>query len=141
MPDRHLWTRHSTKTITFDGTAGNGAVGTVTVFTITGRVIVTHWTVFCTDSLTEAGATASMSYGTAANTTLLTADATGGPTAIDVGEFWVDASPLAVETLSATMQKAISEDTILTIGTQNVTGGTLVFDVLYIPLTDGARLF
>ena len=65
MPDRHLWTRHSTKTITFTCAAAAGAVGTVAVFTVTGRGLVHYTSVFCTTLLTESGVTATISYGTA----------------------------------------------------------------------------
>ena len=42
------------KSIAFDGTAGNGATGTVTVYTITGQVQVVTFVPFCTESLAEA---------------------------------------------------------------------------------------
>ena len=149
MPDRHLWTRHSTKTITFAGGTGTGAAGTVAVFTITGRVLV-HWTsVFCTTLLTESGATATISYGTAGDVDAFIA-ATDAVT-IDADEWWTAAAPAAgskspLEILTGGLvvsqgAKLLSESTIFTVATADVTGGVVVVDHFYTPLTDGARLF
>ncbi len=143
--------QRASKTITFDGTAGNGAVGTVAVFTVTGRVFVEYVVAFCTTDLTEALATATMVLGTATDTDALLGDATGGPTAIDANEFWIGAAaPVAGGLTSATnatggqtstaRNKAISENIILTIGAQAVNGGVLVITAFWHPITDGATL-
>lgn len=139
MPDRHLWYRHAQKTITLTGASGLGAVGTVPVFTITGRVMVTATSIFCTTDLTEAGATAAITFGVAASTGLFVASPTGGATDIDAGKFWLSTAPGAGISTTLT-NKFISENPILTVATQNVTGGVLVFDMFYVPLTDGAKL-
>lgn len=139
--------RHVRKTITFDGTTGNGEVGTVTVFPITGRVFVRRTTQFCTESLAEAGATATISMGTSADIDAFVA-ATNAVD-IDVNEWWGAASPAAgsyqlLQSSTAGFQtaqadKMLSQNIILTIGSQNVTDGTLVIDVWYEPITaDGA---
>lgn len=148
MPDRHLWTRHSSKTIAFDGTAGLGLeTSDVTVFTLTGRVLIHAITAFCSETLE--GATATIELGVTGDTDAFITQTTATSVAAD--EWWaVAAAATASGTTLADSQtggattsqraKAISASIILTIGTADVTNGTLVFDVLYTPLTDGARL-
>ena len=147
MPDRHLWTRHSTKTIALTGAAGNGLVNeTVTVFTITGRVLV-HWlAAFCTADVV--GATGTLTLGTTGDVDGFIALTTG--TDIDVDDWWTAAapaagskSPLEVATgglVTSQGPKLLSENIILGVLTATLTAGTFVFDVMYTPLTDGARL-
>lgn len=149
MPDRHLWTRHSQKTITFTGAAGGGAAGTVTVFTLTGRVIVHYVTAYCTADLTTTGA-ATIEFGVTADTDTFIVQTVA--TAIDVDEWWGDATPAAGSVVvsipastvdgigSAQSFKTLSTNPLLTIGTADVNGGSIVFDIFYTPLTDGARL-
>lgn len=151
MPDRHLWTRHSTKTITFTGAAGLGEVdapSTVNVFTITGRVLVHAVTQFCTDDLVSAGG-GTLVYGVTGDTDAFIGTTTA--TDIDANEWWQAASPPAADAATlgdsvtggnTTSQrlKAISGNMFLTVGTADITGGVIVFDVIYTPLTDGARL-
>lgn len=138
------------KTIAFDGTAGNGAVGTVTVFTITGRVAVLYITAFCTENLTSdptpGGAT--IALGTANRS----AKFIGSTTAenLDINEWWVDGTPLteAVNIINQTtngadpsqMNVVCSANIVVTVGTDDVTDGTIIFDVWYYPVTDGASL-
>ena len=148
MPDRHLWTRHSTKTIAFDGTAGLGLeTSDVTVFTITGRVLVHAITAFCTEDL--AGATATLALGVTGDTDAFIASTTA--TDIDANDWWAAAAPPAANgvTLADSVTggittgqrlKAVSGNIFITISTADITDGTLVFDVIYTPLTDGARL-
>lgn len=143
--DRHLWFRHATKTVTFDGGAGSGAAGTVTVFTITGRVYVEAMFAFCT-VLLAGGAT--LSLGTAGDVDGFIAATTD--TDIDANEWWTAASPaagskslLVVNTgglVTSQIRKALSENVILTVASADTTSGAIVFDALYTPLTDGARL-
>lgn len=146
MPDRHLWTRHSTKIIAFTGAAGNGAVGTVLVFTVTGRVLVHAIAAFCTEDV--AGATGTLTLGTTGDVDAFIALTTG--TDIDVNEWWTAASPAAgskspLEVVTGGLvtsqgAKLLSENIILGVLTADITDGTIVFDVLYTPLTNGARL-
>lgn len=148
MPDRHLWYRHCTKVITFTGAAGLGAAGTVAVATITGRVAVLLTTAFCTTLLTESGATSTISYGTAGDVDAFIA--VTNAVDIDANEWWTAASTAAgskspLETLTGGLVvsqgwKLLSENTIFTVATADVTAGVLVVDHLYIPLTEGARL-
>ena len=151
MPDRHLWTRHSTQIIAFDGSAGNGAVAapsTVLVFTITGRVLVHAVTAFCTEDL--AGATATLALGTTGDTDAFIASTTA--TDIDANDWWSAASPPAASSntladsvtggiTTSQRAKTLSANMFITIATADITDGTIVFDVIYTPLTDGARLY
>src|SRR3989304_3551970 len=126
--------RHVRKTITFDGTAGNGAVGNVTVFPITGRVLVRDIATFCTADLTEALATATISLGTVSVVSAFISAATA--TAIDVNEWWLDASPAAgdqrigpptsADAANTGRNHAVSENIIFDVPAQAVNGGTLV---------------
>lgn len=152
MPDRHLWRRHSTRTITFTGGPDAGdfdGTPTVRVFTCTGRSIIHSITAFCTVDLVSAGG-GTMELGVAADADAFIVSTTA--TAIDANEWWGDGTPAAgsivirqpgstvdgIETAQA--EKTVSTDIIITIGTADITAGAIVFDVIYSPLTDGARL-
>ncbi|MDZ4250920.1 MAG: hypothetical protein U0990_12665 [Candidatus Nanopelagicales bacterium] len=137
-----------TKTITFTGAAGAGEVGTVTVFTVAGRVFVNRITAYCTTLLDEALATATIALGTAGDTDGFI----GATNAVDLDalEWWTAASPvvgskspLKVETgglVTGQIDKMVSEDIIITVGAQNVDAGVIVFDVWYDPITSGGSL-
>ena len=140
--------RHVRSTIAFDGTGGNGAVGTVDVFTITGRVYIARFVAYCTENLTEGGATATIELGGATDINGLLAQVTA--TALDNTEWWHAsgiigglASLGSQATSGATtsqIDKVTDEDIILTVGTQSVDDGTVIFDCWYTPITDGASL-
>jgi hypothetical protein len=136
-----------TKTITFTGGANLGlAASTITVFTITGRVIVDRITAFCTASLTESGATATIGLGTTTfnNTILASLNAVD----IDTNMWWMDASPnLGITRLNVSSTPdtislkdiVLSENIVMVPAVTNVNGGTLIFSVWYTKITsDGA---
>ena len=132
-------TQTAGKTVAFDGTAGNGAVGTVTVLTITGRVVLKNLATFCTETL--AGATATVALGVASSTAGLIAATTG--TDIAANDWWIDATPTEVGLAAVPAGHkdiALSESVIITVATANVTDGTLVFWAEYMPLTSNGRL-
>jgi len=138
---------HVRKTIAFDGTAGNGATGGVTVFTLTGRVLVEALTIFCTETLEEAAPTATVALGTATGTGNIISATSA--TTIAANDWWIDATPgevgyaNLVQTLSSgPSQKdfALSESLLITVATQDVTNGTLVIDAWYRPITDNGSL-
>ncbi|GAG38313.1 unnamed protein product, partial [marine sediment metagenome] len=122
------------KLVEFDGEAGNGAAGTVALFTVTGSVFVTV-TSFCTESLVESGATATISVGitgiTAGLIALLNA------VDIDIGEIWFDATPVDMEVLSSLGGAFIGggEDIFATIAAADVDDGTLEFVCFWTPLS------
>jgi len=122
------------KTIEFDGEAGSGAVGTVALFTVTGAV---HVVVvgYCTEDLTEAGATATISVGITGATAALIALVNAVD--IDVGEIWFDATPADVKALTSLGGAFVGggEDIFATIAAQNVDDGTIDFCCFWTPLS------
>lgn len=126
-----------TKTVVFDGGAGSGAIGTVTVWTITGRVLAIYVTGFCTQTLVGA---ATLEFGTASVTTELIAQIAAA-TSLTTGDWWIGtASPAGSSQVPASaLEATLATNAILTIGSANITAGTLVLDCYYLPLTaDGA---
>lgn len=125
------------KTVTFAAVAGQGAVGTVAVFNVTGDVLLNVFAT-CSSDLTSAGA-ATVEVGLAGNTAGLIAQTTA--TAIDTGEVWTDATPTTIEALPTSPRIiAAGADVIITVGTADVSGGVLSFYCLYRPLSDGASV-
>lgn len=125
--------RRATKTVTFTGATGLGEVGSVPLFTVTGEVIVERIVPFCSTSLTVTGGvgTASMQLGVTGATNLFVA--TTDPTAIDAGEFWVDATPDARGVaLPAALKDIVITDSIVAEVTNNEAAdaevATLTFD-------------
>lgn len=131
--------RHTRVSVTFDGTAGLGEFNTVVpLFTTTGSVLVHILTAECTVSLT--GASATVSLGTTSQVAQFIALATA--TTIDAGMFWTLATALAgAADIDGKQQLVVTNENILIDPlTADVTGGTLVVDVFYEPLTDNGLL-
>jgi len=129
------------KRITFDGAAGKGAVGTVAMFAVTGRIFVKAIGGYCLADLTEAapgGATISLGV------TNLVAQFIAVTLALDldVGEFWVDATPDAnAIALPAICQNILIEENILAdVLVAAVNGGTLEVTVVWSPMSAGANV-
>jgi len=122
------------KVVAFTGGAGLGAVGTVALFTVTNAALVTIIGI-CTEDLAEAGATATISVGTAAAPTGIIAQINAVD--LDVGELWIDATPAVLEAYGTGTSFFIGDgaDIILTVGAQNVTDGTVDFVCFWTPLT------
>lgn len=125
-----IWTEGlvATKSITFL-TASTGAVGTTTLFTVTGDVVVRVFAV-CTADLT--GATATVEMGIAGNTAAVAAQTTG--TTIDTGEIWYGTSPPTVGVLPARLVLS-GTNIILTIATAAVDTGALTFYAIWSPIS------
>lgn len=131
--------RHDSKTVTFAGTAGLGAVGAVPIFTVTGEVLIEKLVPMCTVDLTEVAPTATLALGVTGSTSLFVAATTA--TAIDVGEFWVDTGPDAngIAIPAALKDIAITDNIIGTVAAQAIDSGAIRFDVWWRPLSpDGA---
>lgn len=127
-----------TKNDAFDGSAGNGAVGTVDLFTVTGEVFVKTYAV-CTEDL--AGATATCEVGISGSTDSIIAQTTA--TDIDIGEVWHDATPdSGIESSSVATLNIVGNgaDIILTVGTANVTDGTIDFYAVWQALSPDGNL-
>ena len=138
MPSKPLLSRvpkHFVKTITFDGGAGSGAVGTVAVGTVTGRILLQHLAAFCSTDL--AGASATIELGVAGNTAELIAQATA--TNLDANEFWSAATP-ETGAAPALVDKLVALNIILTVGTANVTAGVIEISGFWLPLSVDGNL-
>lgn len=140
------------KTITFDGSAGNGAVGEVTLFTVTGIVVVNLIMSQCVTDLTEAAATATISLGT--TTTPQAFNQNINAVDIDAGEFvgGGDTTPAgggltlkhhiiaAGQVNNIAVDVVCDEDIVWTIGTQNVNGGSITTYLQWTALSQDGRV-
>lgn len=126
----------STKTITIDGTNNNGELDqpTITLFTVTGEVLILALVPWCSEDLTSAGG-GTLALGITGNTTLFIGATTA--TAIDNGEFWTSTTPTANGVLlPSTLQTVVITDNIIaTVATADITDGTIRFDCLWFPLS------
>jgi hypothetical protein len=124
--------------ITFDGSAGKGAVGSVSVFTTTGEVLIEQLVPFCTTDL--AGATSTLALGVTGATGLFVAATTG--TDIDANEFWTSATPTAngVAVPAALSDIAVTDNVIGTVATAAITSGVIRFDCWWRPLSPDGNL-
>lgn len=126
------------KTVAFDGSSGNGAIGTVNLFKVTGAVRA-KITAVCTEDL--AGDTATLEVGISGATTSIIPQATA--TDIDAGDIWHDATPDAkIEDESVAAYKIITDgsDVIATVGTANITDGTIAFLCEWMPVTADGKV-
>lgn len=137
--DNPKLTQSITKTIAFTGAAGNGAVGLVTVFTLSGLIYCVKCLVWCTEDLVSAGG-GSVSLGSTANVAGLIAVTTA--TGIDNGEMWLTTAPgVGTVAVPSVMSNAFWGSTIsIDVTTGAVTDGTLVFYLEYIPISNGATV-
>lgn len=122
------------KTVTFDGTTW-GDIGTDTIATVTGRVLLLHQSAWCTTDLT--GTNATIELGTAGNTAELIAQTTA--TTVDAGELWRSATP-DVGAGPAIVNNVVGADIILTTATAAVATGVLEFSFYWLPLSVDGNL-
>ena len=139
---------HVRKTVAFDGTAGNGAVGTVNVFTITGRVIVERLSAYVSVVLASTSSLGTLSLGTTSDTVyfvntsnytdvvdkFLTTSGAGSKAGI--------AQQLGLKPYNGftAVPSDMAENMILTVATQPYTSGSIIFDAWYLPITDNGAL-
>lgn len=120
------------KTITY--VAGTtGAVGTTTLFTVTGKVAVNVYAL-CTADLAGSG---TIEVGVAGSTAALCNQQSA--TAIDNHEVWHNSS-LAIAANVAGHLHPIDQDVIQTIATNTVTGGTLIYYCNWVPLSSDGNV-
>lgn len=143
--------RHVRKTITFDGGAGSGAVGTVTVFTSTGDYELSRLYGKCTTTLEDTVDGAEFKVGFEAEPGILFDGtlATGGELDLDdvvAGKYLLPdgivgdmGGPLGGSDQLAG-HYASDEDIIITVSGQAITAGVLVFDAWFTPITDDGAL-
>lgn len=118
--------------------AGELDVGTVIIFTLTGRVAIKDLSIFCTETLVGA---ATLDFGVVGDTNLLSVQVANAST-IGVNEWISVVSGTGIlggvaNTLSTF---SISGNVVCTIGGANVTDGTIIIDVLHNPITDDGAL-
>lgn len=124
--------RKVTKTVTLTGAAGAGAVGTVAVFNVTGVVELTGLFGRITEDLVGGN----IFLGVVGNTTLFSTAQDAD--LFDVGEFWPSgavAPPVGFQTNLASVGGILGANVILSISGTDVTDGTVVFYLTYIPLS------
>ncbi len=123
----------STKAVTY-AAATTGAVGTTTLFTVTGTVGVRVFAVASGTDLTGSG---TLEVGITANTAAVIAQTAA--TAIDVGEIWYGTNPPTVGVTPAQLLLA-GTDVIQTIATNTVTAGTLTFYCMWFPISNDGNV-
>lgn len=131
----------TSKTVTFTGAANLGEVGAVPIYTVTGEVLVVALIPYCTVNLTEAAPTgATLLLGVTGDTDLFIASTAA--TAIGAGEFWVSATPTAngIAVPAGLKDIVITDNIIGTVGTANVDGGAIRFDLYYAPLSSDGNV-
>ena len=128
----------ATKTVTFTGAAGLGAIGTVSYFTVTGQVLIVYIVGFCTTDLV--GATGTLVLGVPGRSNLFIASTLG--TDIDADEFWIDATPDAAGiALPAAMKEIVlTENIIITVAVADITAGVLRVDAYWMPLSSNGKV-
>lgn len=141
-PDSGGW-RLATKTVTFTGGAGAGAVGTVSLFTVTGDVQITGFAAKCTTNLVDAGGgtPAGLDFGVTGNTGLI------GPS-IDPADGWDAGEWFDNDTAGQTAGGIepgvaiynISANIIATVAFEAINSGVIVVYVWWRPLSAGATL-
>ena len=119
------------KSITYTAT-GNGAVGAINIFIVTGPVAL-KIIGKCTTTLTiQAGST--IEIGTALTTAGLIAQTVSD--APDVNELWHDAAPDASVELTSVMTKSfVSQNVIQTIANDTIDTGAITFMGFWYPIS------
>jgi hypothetical protein len=123
----------ATKTMTFTGAAGLGAIGNVPLFTVTGTVLIEKITAVCLTTLV--GATATLALGVTGATALLIAATTA--TTITGNLIWSSATPSTggVAVPAAMEDTVINANIVGTVATAAITAGVIRFDVVWRPLS------
>ena len=125
------------KVVEFETDTPVGAIGEIDLFTVTGGVLTLVLAV-CTENLASGG---TVEVGTTANPATIIAQTAGAN--IDIGEIWVDATPNVLECWTTAFGCMIGDgaDIVLTVRTDPVTDGTLVFTCFWTPLTDDGNVY
>jgi len=86
-----------------------------------------------------AGASATLELGTSSNSAGIIAKTTA--TDIDAGEIWHDASPdSSVEASSVYSRKIVNDDVIFTVGTADISAGTLKLMIFWNPISSDGNV-
>lgn len=129
----------ASKSITFTGAAGFGAIGNVPLFTVTGQVLVTYIAGIVTTSLT--GASATIALGTTTNTAEFIA-ATTATTLTTAAPIWMSATATAGSMAIPALVKdqIVAENIVITAAVAAVATGVLRIDCLWLPLGAGGSV-
>jgi len=130
--------RQLEKDVTLSNVAGSGKQGIISLFTVTGSVVVKVVGI-CSTNI--AGASSTIEVGTTGKTAGIIAQSTG--TDIDAGEIWHDAAPDSPIELSSVIKENIVAnglDIFATVATADITGGALKFICLWKPLTKDGKV-
>lgn len=131
----------ATKTITFTGAANMGAAGdNVSIFTVTGEVMIAFMVPFCTTLLDEAAGGATISLGVTNSVALFIA-ATASVD-IDADEFWVDNAPdpYGVALPAGLQNIVITDDIVAACAVQDTDAGVIRFDCFWRPLSSDGKV-
>lgn len=118
----------------------DGANAALTLYTVTGEVLVRIWGV-CTTALTEESATAKIEVGVTGNTALLIAQSNAS--AIDANEMWFDSTPAIGDTLSNVPGPFIIPnglDIIETTSAKDINSGQMYYLCLWKALSPNGNL-
>lgn len=119
------------KTITF-AAGSTGAIGTTTLFTVTGTVSINVWAI-CSVDVTGTG---TISVGVAGSTAALCTAQTAS--SITAHKVWHNGN-LAIADNVATNQHIVDQNVIQTIASNTATGGTVKYYCTWTPISsDGA---
>ena len=128
------------KTVTYTA-SGDGAIGALTLFNVTGQIKIVSLIPFCTLSLEETAATVTTLLGVVGDTNLFLD--TTEPEDIDTGEFWdatAQATIAGVAIPASLKDIVISANIIQTIVTSTISAGVMDFYLRWIPLSSDAAV-
>ena len=118
----------------------NGTGNPLTLFTVTGEVLVGVYGV-CTDGLTSAGG-ATIGVGTTSNANAIIASTTA--TDIDTSEVWVDSTPsvdlISIDELTYYIITNGEDIVETTANSQDITAGQIFYVCFFRPLSLGSSL-
>lgn len=135
--------KRTIKTMALDGSNNNGDLDepTISLFTVTGEVlIVAGPTGRCTETLVSAGG-GTLALGVTGSTALFIAATTAAD--IATNDLWIDATPTdtnGVALPAALKDILITDNIIATVATADITDGTIVFTVWWMPWSEDGRV-
>ena len=120
------------KTFTFTGGVGTGAVGQATVFTPSAPVLAKSISCRCTTSLESATGTVSLGTSGVVNSLI----AATAASAIDAGEYWASVTPgiAVLAEPSAHANFLVGTPITMDILLEDITAGVLVFTLEYVSI-------
>ncbi len=116
--------------------------GTVTLFTVTGKVLMQIMAVVST-AITSTGNTGTIEIGVSGATAAMLPQTIANGTNFPTGAVWTDTSPtLKAESLGDAYSAVFEADAnvIATIATNNVTAGGIIIYARWVPISAGATV-